>query len=60
MAPRKVAAKDRNTAPVMSMVPVHVREQLDQIAEREKISVSSIGRNLLTKYVQKQKVGQQA
>ena len=58
---KKVPLKDRCCIPVMSHVSPRVREQLDLIAEREKISVSSIGRHLLTAFVQrKQKVGEQA
>lgn len=57
---KKVALQDRNLAPVMFYVPLRVKEQLDQIVSRERSSISEIGRNLLTKYVEKQKAGASA
>jgi uncharacterized protein YceH (UPF0502 family) len=55
--PKKVALQDRNLAPVMFLVPFRVKEQLDQIVNREHSSISEVGRRLVTKYLERQKAG---
>jgi ribbon-helix-helix CopG family protein len=42
---------------VISMVPVSVREQLDRLAYRERVSVSEHVRRALSEYVGKRKAG---
>lgn len=50
--PKKVAPQDRKQAPVISMVPNRIREQVEQIAERDGVSLSEIGRRAIEAYVQ--------
>ena len=59
MAPRKVAAKDKNVASVITMAPVRLRAQVEKLARQERVSVSEIGRRALTEFVGKQVVEQQ-
>lgn len=48
-----IAVQERKT-PVISMVPISVREQVEQIAQRERVSVSEVGRRAIQEYLQKQ------
>ena len=48
---KKVAVQDRKTAPVISMVPPKLREQVERLAEKGSVSISEIGRRALQEYV---------
>lgn len=51
---KKVAVEDRKTAPVITMLPLRVREQVERLAERERVSLSEIARRAVTRYVEQQ------
>jgi len=49
--PKKVVAEDRKTAPLITMLPLRVREQVEELARQRKVSLSEIGRRAFTQYV---------
>lgn len=50
--PKKVTVQDRKTAPVLiTMLPQRIRDQVERLAERERVSLSEIGRRAVTQYV---------
>jgi hypothetical protein len=54
MPTKPIPAEQRKTAPVIAMVPSGLREQVEQIARREQVSISEVGRRALSEYVEKQ------
>jgi Ribbon-helix-helix protein, copG family len=59
MAPRKIAAKNRNVAPVISMVPVKLRAAVDRLSRREGVSISEVGRRAIAEFVERNVAEQQ-
>ena len=53
---RKVKAQDRKTAPVITMLPLKVREQVERLAEKDKVSLSEIARRAVTQYIETRSV----
>lgn len=51
---KRVPVQERKTAPVITMLPLHVREQVERIAERERVSLSEIARRAVLRYVDQQ------
>lgn len=51
---KRVPVQERKTAPVITMLPLHVREQVERLAERERVSLSEIARRAVTSYVEQQ------
>jgi hypothetical protein len=49
--PKRVAQQDRKTSPVITMLPLRLREQLEELARRRNVSLSEIGRQAITQYV---------
>jgi hypothetical protein len=49
-----VPLEERLKTPVISMVPLIVREQLEDLARADKVSLSEIGRRALQAFVEKQ------
>ena len=49
---KQVTAQEAKRAPVQVMVTEAVREQVEQIARREDVSLSEIGRRAIEKYVE--------
>jgi len=52
---RKQEGPESNIAPVISMVPLAVRDRVDQLARQERVSRSEIGRRAITTYVERQR-----
>lgn len=51
--PKKVLPSDRKTVPLIVMVPVRVREAVEELARTKRVSLSEIGRQAFTQYVEK-------
>jgi hypothetical protein len=52
---RLIPSSERNTQPIMSMVPLSLREQVEKLARQSRVSMSEIGRQALTEFVEKGK-----
>jgi len=50
---KKVPVEDRNTSPVIVMVPLAVSKQVERAAKQEAVSKSEIGRRAITQYFEK-------
>lgn len=57
---KRVAAKNRNVAPVISHVTTRTRALVDRLAKHEKVSISEIGRRAIAQYAVEQVVEQEA
>lgn len=53
MMATKTPLEGRLKTPVITMVPLRVREQMEELAHRGKVSLSEIGRRALQEYVEK-------
>lgn len=53
MSERNIPVGERNTQPIMAMVPLKVRAEVEKLARREQVSMSEIGRRALTEFVGK-------
>ena len=51
--PKKTEQPEPNIAPVISMVPISVRNLVDQLAQQEQVSRSEIGRRAIESYVER-------
>ena len=49
---KKVPLEERNTQPVITMLPLPLRKQVEKLARQGKVSLSEIGRRALTAYVE--------
>jgi hypothetical protein len=49
---KKVPLQERNTQPVITMLPLPLRKQVEKLARQGKVSLSEIGRRALTAYVE--------
>lgn len=54
---KRVPLQSRLKTPVITMVPLRVREQMEKLARQGKVSLSEIGRRALKEYVEKADVG---
>ena len=48
---KRIAVQERKTAPVITMLPLHVREQVERLAEKEHVSLSEIARRAVLEFV---------
>jgi hypothetical protein len=48
---KRLGTQDRKLAPVITMLPLKVREQIESIAARDKVSLSEVGRRAFEQYV---------
>jgi predicted transcriptional regulator len=55
MARKMLPMQERKTALILFMVPPRVREQVDELAHRERTSVSEIGRRAIAEFIEKQR-----
>jgi hypothetical protein len=55
---KTIPLEDRLKTPVITQVPLRVREQMERMARQGKVSLSEIGRRALTEYVEKQRASQ--
>jgi len=51
-------AAEQNLAQVTALVPISVRESVDALAHRERVSRSEIGRRAVLDYVKRQQAGE--
>lgn len=49
---KRVPAQERRTATVIAMVPLRIREAVERIARRERVSLSEIARRAVTQFVE--------
>lgn len=50
---KTIPLERRLKTPVITMVPLRMRERMDELARRRKVSLSEIGRRALEEYVDK-------
>jgi predicted transcriptional regulator len=55
---KRLPAKNRNVAPVISMVTTRTRAQVDRLARHEQVSISEIGRRAISEFVERNVVEQ--
>ncbi|MDP9178631.1 MAG: hypothetical protein M3O61_13195 [Gemmatimonadota bacterium] len=51
---KTIRLEDRLKTPVITQVPLRVREQMEKMARQRKVSLSEIGRRALQAYVEKE------
>lgn len=49
---KRIPMAQRNATTVLSMVSLRVREQVERIARRDRISISEVGRLAITAYIE--------
>jgi predicted transcriptional regulator len=52
--PKKTEQPEPNIAPMTAMVPLATRNRVDQLAHKEQVSRSEIGRRAIEAYVEEQ------
>jgi hypothetical protein len=50
---KEIPLEGRLKTPVITMVPLRLRDEMEKMARRGKVSLSEIGRRALTEYVEK-------
>ena len=50
---KKVPVQDRNTSPVITMLPLALSKKVERLAKREDVSKSEIGRRAIVEYFEK-------
>jgi hypothetical protein len=51
---KAIPMEDRLKTPIITQVPLRVREQMERMARQGKVSLSEIGRRALQAYVEKE------
>ena len=51
---KMIPVKQRLKTPMVTTVPVPLRQQLERLAQKERVSLSELGRRALQDYVEKQ------
>lgn len=51
---KRVAIEHRKQAAIIAMLPLRIREQVERLADRERVSLSEIARRAVTHYVEQQ------
>jgi hypothetical protein len=51
--PKRRSAETRKSVPLMSMVTEKLRQQVETLADRQKVTLSELGRRALQEYVEK-------